>query len=321
MRTSHRAFVFALVTLATGVLTAPAWGDSFDRRSLTFSQLPMNLRQPPSTGLGAPFPGHTELSSAYLDGAGVWRGRFMADDFSSRSEFPIYHVHWWGSYRNNFLGTAADPGVKAFLISFEEDVPADANNPFSRPGTPILSQIVLNGPLVSGSGTFTETLRNSTVPEWLFEYSAELNLGKAFQKEPDTVYWLKIVALLDNPEVAWGWHNRDWALPVGTFPPAVEPGDRIVGQVPQLDSGALLPVWQFQDDAVAGDITVTATTIDQSGWTPRNFQWPLDGPTEIVNFSKDLAFQLYVPEPGTIGLLIGGTGIVIIGLRRARRVS
>ena len=37
--------------------------------------------------------------------------------------------------------------VNKFLISFESDVPASTANPFSRPGQPLLNQIVRRGPI------------------------------------------------------------------------------------------------------------------------------------------------------------------------------
>ena len=127
----------------------------------------------------------------------------MADDFADKFSSPVVHVKWWGSYLNDFI--IPNFPVNKFLISFESDVPASAANPFSRPGEPLLNQIVRRVPvggLTPGSGTFTEVPISGGGPplgETLYEYNAELHLGKEFFQKPDTVYWLKIVALVDLP--------------------------------------------------------------------------------------------------------------------------
>src|SRR6185503_12077041 len=93
-------------------------------------------------------------------------------------------------------------------ISFESDIPVGPNQPFSRPGSPLLNQIVTRvpGPLAPASGTYTEKLVTTPLMagmlprEALYEYNAELNLGKFFNEQRDTVYWLKIVALVDGQQ-------------------------------------------------------------------------------------------------------------------------
>ena len=66
-----------------------------------------------------------------------------------------------------------------------------------------MNQVVRRGPiLASGSGTFTENpiaIGGAPFSEQLFEYNAELHLGNEFFEKPDTVYWLKIAALVDLP--------------------------------------------------------------------------------------------------------------------------
>jgi hypothetical protein len=263
----------------------------------------------------------------------------MADDFADKFSSPVVHVRWWGSYLQNFLGNPDNPRVKQFLISFESDVPvSDPTNTtgYSHPGTPLLSQIVTKGPLAPGSGTFIESPvmtppppPGSAAPEDLYQYNAELNLGKEFFEHPDTVYWLKIVALVDpqrDGPIMWGWHDRDWSIPdpLASSPPAVVPGEGIIGMtgpIPPL--GGTLPVWHFQDDAVQGSVSVfintampNMPTVQQSIGTPQHYVFPLDGPDNIGQFSKDLAFELYtrVPEPAGMTLLVMGAAVA--GWRR-----
>jgi hypothetical protein len=263
----------------------------------------------------------------------------MADDFADKFSSPVVHVRWWGSYLNNFTQNLP---VDKFLISFERDVPAGPNNPFSHPGGPILNQIVKRGPLASGSGTFTEKAISPGGPplaETLYEYNAELNLGKEFFQNPDQVYWLKIVALVDVPQnfpnfdpanpptfvPRWGWHNRDYTVmnSLASTAPAVLPGEHIDGFIGPVPGG--IPIWHFQDDAVTGRVTIDTAgpmggimpVIIQDGFQPTRYVAGADGPQVIVEFSKDLAFELYtIPEPATCALVLFG---VVWGMAHRRR--
>jgi hypothetical protein len=280
---------------------------------------------------GALFWGHDEASTAYgshpaglygFPNAALPPSHFMADDFADKVSTPVVHVKWWGSYLGNQFGNR----VQKFLISFETDNPAPPA-PFSYPGSPLLNQVVTPGVLTPGSGTFTETsisLGGAPLNEELFQYNAELRLP--FQQQADTVYWLKIVALVDpsvDGNIEWGWHNRDYTQQNLTASPAVTPGERIIGPFPS-GSGA---VWHFQDDAIQG----TIANIDLNSTTGPNgidFQQPLptfipqnyvdnsDGPPGISQYSKDLAFELYtVPEPAGLPVLCIGAYL----LTRRRR--
>jgi hypothetical protein len=335
------ATLFLLATPFVAYETASA--DPLPGEILKFQQLPLNNRAvpgyPPTAAIGAPYYGHDELSTAVRTNENIpWQGKFMADDFADKFDTPVVHVRWWGSYLDNQIGNPANPGVKRFLISFEKDVPVGPNNPlpFSHPGDPLLNQIVTLGPLAPGSGTYTEKLIPTPLMpgmaprEALYEYNAELNLGKEFKQEPDTVYWLKIVALVDAQQdglIQWGWHNRDWSIhnPLASTPPAVIPGEGIIGGVFDPEKSFESPVWHFQDDAVSGDITVFPNPsmprmpeIEQSGYAPERYLPPWDGPSTIGQYSKDLAFELYtrvIPEPCSLGLM----AIAAITLTAVRR--
>jgi hypothetical protein len=347
-----------LSTLATAAISllmlSTAAADPLPGRDLLkFSQWPMNgtiIDNP--QGVRDRYWGHDEVSTAYGFGPGpslpeVYRGRFMADDFADKFSSPVVHVKWWGSYLNNLV-TPNTP-VDKFLISFERDVPAAPDNPFSRPGEPLLNQIVrrvpAGGVLTPGSGLFTEKQISGGGPplnEWLYEYNAELHLGKEFRQEPDTVYWLKIVALVDAPFPVdpnepipdflpqWGWHNRDYTIrnSLASTAPAVVPREHLAGllnpsPIPELGTR----VWHFQDDAVTGQIAVNVSgamgqimpVIDQSGYEPTRYMPLADGPREIGQFSKDLAFELYtiVPEPAACTLVVVGL-LGVVGFRQHR---
>lgn len=335
--------VIAAVFVPTPAPATPLPG----RDVLKFSQQPMDGTSIVSpNGTVQRFWGHDELSTAYSTvgaaGPTPYRGTFMADDFADKFSSPVVHVRWWGSYLNNFV--SPNFPVDKFLVSFESDVPAGPNIPFSRPGTPLLNQIVRRGPLAPGSGTFTEAPISGGGPplgETLYEYNAELHLGREFKQDRDTVYWLKVVALVDLPPgiiidpnqpptfvPRWGWHNRDYTLinPLASTAPSVVPGEYIDGFLGPVPGGT--PIWHFQDDAVTGRLVVdhlsTATgqiapLIDQAGYQPTRYLSLADGPPGIGEFSKDLSFELFtVPEPGTGVLLLGGPGYILLSRSRRR---
>ncbi len=326
MRTKAIA-VLTVVVLAG--ICLPAIADPLPGEILKFQQLPMDgTTILNSQGITTQYYGHDELSTAYYAPAvGGYQGTYMADDFADKFATPVVHVTWWGSYP----ATTAPGGVKRFAIAFESDVSADATQPFSHPGTVILAQTVVRGLVTSGSGTFSETLVSpggAPLNEGLYKYNAELAVP--FQQKPDTVYWLKIVALVDpanDPPVRWGWHNRDYTV-LNTLASAVPlPGE--TNQKLSIDTTYPTDVWHFQDDAVTGDVTILLPqplpgpqliNVIQTQYKPVNYLDDADGPGSIPGtiggnigqFSKDLAFELYtVPEPATLTLLaLGGLAML-----------
>jgi len=338
-RLAMASLVIALMR-ASSVQADPLPG----RDVLKFTQQPMiNTTLSSAAGQTLTFNGHDELSTAYSDqnAAGIvfgYRGQFMADDFADKFASPVVHVKWWGSYLNKPAGIP-DASVRRFLISFESDIPAPPGG-FSRPGAPLLNQIVSLDPdsiLTPGSGTFTEKQAWPTsVDGPIYEYNAELHLGKEFRQQPDTVYWLKIVALVDAPpnlpadqRLAWGWHNRDYTKtnPLASTSPAVNPGEHVDGVLPTAPTPTR--IWHFQDDAVTGFVHVLTPPTDpmsqimpivrQDVQGPTHYVAPHDGPTLISQFSKDLAFELYtVPEPAGAALLLSSAAGLAAVVRRRR---
>ncbi|MDZ4656825.1 MAG: PEP-CTERM sorting domain-containing protein [Bythopirellula sp.] len=321
------------------------------RDQLKFSQEPMlNTTIPGPNGTVGIYHGHDELSTLYSSSPPgtaftQYSGTAMADDFADAFSSPVLHVKWWGSYMNNTLNP--NNAIKKFLIAFESDIPADQNpaGNFSTPGQVLSSQIVTAGALSPGSGTFTETLKLG-VPapgEDIYEYNAELHLGKEFFQKPETVYWLKIAALVDNvnPTVApvqWGWHNRDYTIMdplAAAVTPPVLPGER--DERIELGIPYPTPVWHFQDDSVSAQTRIGVdammpnmpTLVEQFGYIPQRYLPGFDGPGAfplpdgtvqpgIGAFSKDLAFQLFtyaVPEPNSCILFALG----LMGLVARRR--
>jgi len=280
--------------------------------ALKFQQLPLD---------GPDYFGHDEISTAYthwdfsdpeipMDMG--YEGCYMADDFADLERSPVIKVKWWGSYPEN----NDTDRVLRFLIAFERDVPADiAQQIPSHPGEVLYSEIVnLALALPLNPGEFSETVvAGSGGPpcnEALWEYEALLL--NPFPQDPNTVYWLKIVALYDIDSTVmenllsslagtgfdlcdfmnmpsweqdqyyddvdlprWGWHNRDYTKrdPYASTPPAVVPGEHLAGTIYDPISGADLEVWHFQDDAVSGDVQ------DPTTWQEEHYAytWPWCG--------------------------------------------
>ena len=352
-----KAIHVGLTCVAVLTLAATAMADPLPGQELKFSQMPMIATPipplPDPGGTETIYYGHDEVSTAWWNPEGtvdpVYEGVFMADDFADRVRKEVAHVRWWGSYP--MLPAGDDRRVDRFLIAFENDIPADSTAgpyPFSHPdcwGGALNTQISIrdaDGVHMPGEGTFTERLVPGSNPnEPVYEYNAELLCP--FPQMADTVYWLKIVALVDldpaspDERLTWGWHNRDYTLrdPFASVFPDVDPGEHIQGwldpngtpDIPDDD----IPIWHFQDDAVSGAIEgifmrdLCDVHMDQDHWVStdpslvaEHYVDDVDGPVGIGEYSKDLAFELFTPEPATLALM--GLGVAgLVASRRRRR--
>lgn len=307
------------------------------RDVVKFSQRPMiHTTLPNNQGTVTDYFGHDEYSTLnrQTPGTTLFQGEAMADDFADNFSSPVVHVKWWGSYMGVDQGAIVPP-VPAFLIAFESDVPQSPNNTFSHPGTPLQYEVVTPGAISLQSGTFTETLIPGSNPlEPVYEYNAELKTPFAQQK--DTVYWLKIAALVDlntaNP-TRWGWHNRDYTITDPYASPVPIPGERDQ-RIELGDPGYPSPVWHFQDDSVnaitqanivGGPAGPQIQSLVQSSYAPQNYINDVDGPGPLPGqhggigmYSKDLAFELYtVPEPAALPMLVIG-GYMLLRRRNRR---
>lgn len=351
----HSLLLLAIIGSA-GVLTDSAKGDPLPGQVLKFEQQPMIATTIQSSGQIGVYYGHDEFSTAYGVGNAAqpplnYEGRFMADDFADNFSSPVVHLTWWGSYLNNLV-PSIQPPVQKFLIAWESDVPALPGT-FSHPGQVLQYEVVTltTGPLTPGSGNFTETLERGPDPvmnEALYRYNAELKVP--FPEQKDTVYWLKVVALVDVPQpippsdipnnlpanlTQWGWHNRDYTIQNTLASPNVTSapfGEFQDGVIP----GSNQPIWHFQDDSVEGALRFTpgAPTITQQvvqiNPQPQNYVGMnttgtgfVDGPQGIELKSKDLAFRLYttpIPEPATGLLLAIAMAGAFVTRRRSRTV-
>ena len=340
-----RVFAVMSIIMASAILVTQAQADPLlGRDLLKFQQKPMIATPiPNSNGVVSTYLGHDELSTAYGFGGAAgqpldYQGRFMADDFSDKLSSPVVHVKWWGSYRNDFINPQMP--VNKFLIAFESDIPAGPAPSFSMPGQVLQFDVVNRAnALAPGSGLFTEKLIRGPDPifnESLYEYNAELHFNRAFFEQKDTVYWLKIAALVDAPPgitfvpnapppfvTQWGWHNRDYTIQDTLASNVPVPGEFIDGTINGVN------IWHFQDDSVQGDMrflpfATPSPQIFQNNMSPQHYVDIADGPGPttlgvpgIGRHSKDLAFELYtiVPEPATCSLVAWS----LLGLAMSRR--
>ena len=147
---STLALLVAWVLFVSTAVADPLHG----RDILKFSQQPMDgtpITSP--NGTVQRFWGHDELSTAYstLVATGpdtvsrhVHGGRLRRQIQHS----PVVHVKWWGSYLNNFVSPTFP--IDKFLISFESDVPAGAEQSVQPSGAAAVEPNRRRGPLAPG---------------------------------------------------------------------------------------------------------------------------------------------------------------------------
>jgi len=327
------ATAIVIFLLSTNVHADPLPG----RDVLKFSQRPMiDTQMVSDAGFLTSYHGHGELSTAWSWYSAAnpgnfnfigYQGTIMTDDFADRFNSPVVHVKWWGSYLNN-----PGIGVDKFLITFGGGY--FGGNDLAES----LSQVVVKGALSPGSGTFTERQVSAvSVDGPIYEYNAELYLGKEFDQQANRNYSLSIAALVDiapnqdpltDPSVIrWGWNTRDYTinnpLASGVF------SEQLVTTLPPNT-----PVWQFGEASEPGrarisrgidgtfvmpNVSVSSRDFQRGSRFRNRYRPGTDGPLAIGQVNRDLAFELYtVPEPGSCVLLAIGA-ICSIGTLRRRR--
>jgi HYR domain len=101
---------------------------------------------------------------------GPW---WLADDFICTNTGPITDIHLWGSWQND----QALPGSITFQLYVFDDVPANAANPFSHPGTNVLWHQTF------APGSYAETVWTANAAEYFFDPGPPTILGG------DSVVW------------------------------------------------------------------------------------------------------------------------------------
>ena len=212
----------------------------------------------------------------------------VADDFACKKREYITDLHWWGSYPgySEEAGQAPPQHPQAFLIRFWSDVAAgedpNADIWWSHPGK-VLHKIVCENYMVEPYGydidphLFEETGQVEIVDR-CFQYNQKLDPKEYFLQEGTE----------DDPKVYW--------ISIQAVFDA--------SQEPPYPWGWKTRPHFFNDDAVVG----RTTTEGVFGWRPI---------VDEAGNSWDMAYELTVPEPATLSLLL--LGGAVLARRRARR--
>jgi hypothetical protein len=148
----------------------------------------------------------------------------LADDWMCSETGWVKDIHFWGSWRNGIEGQ-----IQSFILSIHDDIPANPpDEPYSRPGallweleTDDFESIPLDASSMQG---WYDPYTGEVLPDnhtSYQQYNIYLPENHWFSQEADTIYWLNISAVLEEPaDAVWGWsssqnHWNDdavWAL-------------------------------------------------------------------------------------------------------------
>ncbi len=173
---------------------------------------------------GEPWPNHKMHfpQEPDLEGWDVYAvfPKTLADDWQCSQTGWVTDIHFWGSWKdvdgNPYTDDYLTP-MPWFVLSIHENIPADPDTPWSRPGR-ILWQWEGEIPGTPNeppamehwyNPNTGEWLCNDHVPYWRYDFFVEQASPPAdsfFQYE-DSIYWLNISAVgIDSP-YAWGWKS------------------------------------------------------------------------------------------------------------------
>ena len=216
-----------------------------------------------------------------IGGYDVWNQPYvLADDFVCTNTGPISDIHLWGSWNAN----AALTNSITFWLGIYNDVPTNANNRFSHPGTNLLWQQWF------APGQYAETIWTANAQEYFMDPGTTNCIGSdsvvwyycfyptnAFQQlgtpTNHTTYWLAAYALQTNGNYLYGWKtatNVSHDISVHALWPGVPP-------------------------------------INNPGWSP-NYAYTNCTPTNTIGL--DLAFKLTMCSPLTIRY-VAPTNVVV----------
>lgn len=126
---------------------------------------------------------------------------FLGDDFRCTSNGLITEITFWGSWKDDVVGTVQD--VQLWIYS------DDRSGPFSRPGTKLWSWSDLTPDTremaPSWQGWYDPSM-DTVLPQnhqRYFQYTVTVPPGNAFRQTEGTIYWLVLYVWTENGE--WGW--------------------------------------------------------------------------------------------------------------------
>jgi hypothetical protein len=172
--------------------------------------------------------------------------KILADDWQCSQTGWVTDIHFWGSWKDLDQNPATDDyytPMPFFRLSIHENIPADADTPWSRPGRQVwgwegeIPGIPSEPPTLEGwydPNPPGLVLYNDHIPYWQYDFFVQQAYPPAdsfFQYEGQ-IYWLDVSALNIQPPYQWGWKNsRDHFMddavyadsPVGPWFPIMEP--------------------------------------------------------------------------------------------------
>ena len=174
--------------------------------------------QPPvvATNTGNWFNGWNEPS---IEGGAIWNNTLLtnivADDWLCTNSRPVSDIHWWGSFLS-WTGNSLPPSPPvAYHFAIWTDVPTNANNHFSHPGSVLWDYIAsTTDPNLKATwvGWDLDPRDPCALPETCFKFDYALPNASWFTQPNGTnIFWLSISAIYPagTPlQYPFGWKTR-----------------------------------------------------------------------------------------------------------------
>jgi len=175
----------------------------------------MHFPQLPDEGSVAPYEPPPPYGYAVNATADV----VLADDFLCTETGFITDIHFWGGWKGGMVGE-----IQYFMLSIHENIPADQNpDGYSIPGETLWEtevpvtyvDVVQIDPPVAQSWydpSTGEVIDGDHSSYYQYNVCLEEFLSPAdiFYQTKDSIYWLKINAVIVDPSsTKWGWKNSN----------------------------------------------------------------------------------------------------------------
>lgn len=133
----------------------------------------------------------------------------LADDFQCSETGYIEDIHFWGSWKNDIEGR-----VVMFHLAIHENIPVGPNG-YSEPGEELWFTEIFETDYTAtqvdppgDQGWYDPMLGEIDEHDHqnYYRYDVILPPGAGYHQELGQIYWLRIVAFVDDPvNTAWGW--------------------------------------------------------------------------------------------------------------------
>jgi hypothetical protein len=180
MRLSILATISLVTALLLGTPVAADWipGDPY---KMHFPQLP----DPQGWDVNATFP------------------KVLADDWLCTESGFVDDIHFWGSWREDLVAP-----ISGIHLSIHANIPEDP----SRPGELLWERDFLPGEWTErDAGTGDQGWYDPNTGQWFrpdhfmyYQYNF-VDIPDPFYQERDTIYWLDISVMVEDPIAQWGW--------------------------------------------------------------------------------------------------------------------